>query len=673
MGVDKFGGWVKNRYGSGKRNRVYNTFLPDNIGALCLDLNGVLHQAAQQVYGYHDGDPKSIKDRKKREEQEARLKANAKLSAKELETAHMMRVVEIIFYDILLKVKPEDYLILAIDGVAPMAKITQQRKRRYKAAKDSAETYEDDPSLKPEVKMPKFDSSCISPGTEFMMNLDYFIQKALSDNIKAGSFSVKNIVYSSHLVPGEGEHKIFDMLRAGKDTIDIPKDKNIIVYGKDADLFMLTLLSTTPNLYLVREDLGESYNIDELRKGIYNDMLVTVSTEEKKIPMNIVIQDFVTLLFMFGNDFLPRVPSLDNFELAVGRMYITYAMLEEPLSDENGQILWRNFSIFLRDFGKYETKLLEKVASETYDYPFVTLDKATEKIKNPETNSYTVKVDLNKFRQNWYEKCLLPKNKEVLGFIQLTPSKIESLCAEFCKGMQWCLRYYMNGHKSVSSKFIFIYFYAPLIYDLQLYLQNVSAISLPTMSDVGYSLTDPVITPIHQLICIMPPVSWSLIPEPYRSLMPVRFADLSPVSFEVDKEGLVKKGGQRNLRAEHNAIAILSIVDPFRIVADIEDYPVPNKYLSTINRFIRVPQRIKYIRGKNLKSEYEEFMRKNEETSKIIEEYEKNNVPAKVEPKSPAQIKRLVKTRVEHVVKERENMKALKTENVAAWVNYDLL
>jgi 5'-3' exonuclease len=123
-----------------------------------------------------------------------------------------------------------------------------------------------------------------------MINLDYFIQRFLAENAKAGSFSVKNIVYSSHLVPGEGEHKIFDMLRAGKESLNIPDDKNILVYGKDADLFMLTLLSPNPNIYLIREDLNESINIDELRKLIYKDMVVDTG-EEEKIPVNIAIQD----------------------------------------------------------------------------------------------------------------------------------------------------------------------------------------------------------------------------------------------------------------------------------------------------------------------------------------------------------------------------------------------
>jgi 5'-3' exoribonuclease 1 len=70
---------------------------------------------------------------------------------------------------------------MAVDGVAPRAKMNQQRSRRFKSAKDAAKTKE---LLRKEGNenwdKELFDTNAISPGTEFMFKLneqlEFFIQ-----------------------------------------------------------------------------------------------------------------------------------------------------------------------------------------------------------------------------------------------------------------------------------------------------------------------------------------------------------------------------------------------------------------------------------------------------------------------------------------------------------------
>lgn len=69
-------------------------------------------------------------------------------------------------------IRPQKLFFMAIDGVAPRAKINQQRGRRFRAAKD-AEIQEAKAKAKG-VEIPKekrFDSNCITPGTLFMAKL----------------------------------------------------------------------------------------------------------------------------------------------------------------------------------------------------------------------------------------------------------------------------------------------------------------------------------------------------------------------------------------------------------------------------------------------------------------------------------------------------------------------
>jgi 5'-3' exoribonuclease 2 len=72
-------------------------------------------------------------------------------------------------------VRPRKLLYMAIDGVAPRAKMNQQRSRRFRAAKESYEKTSEIRRLKEQIlanggKVPpdvpqseKFDSNCITP------------------------------------------------------------------------------------------------------------------------------------------------------------------------------------------------------------------------------------------------------------------------------------------------------------------------------------------------------------------------------------------------------------------------------------------------------------------------------------------------------------------------------
>jgi 5'-3' exonuclease len=64
-----------------------------------------------------------------------------------------------------LLIRPKKVFFLALDGVAPRAKMNQQRSRRFRTAQETKEKL--DEALRkglPEPKEPPFDSNCITPG-----------------------------------------------------------------------------------------------------------------------------------------------------------------------------------------------------------------------------------------------------------------------------------------------------------------------------------------------------------------------------------------------------------------------------------------------------------------------------------------------------------------------------
>ena len=145
---------------------------------------------------------------------------------------------------IIKEVKPTKLIYIAIDGVVPMAKMKQQRIRRFKSIKDQREKDKIDRKFKC-WKPSKFDFNMISPGTEFMKNLSHRLHQFVDTKL-----SNVNFILDDADNPCEGEHKIMEHLRN-----HVPNDAKVVIYGLDSDLIFLSLLHYRPNMCLFREKI----------------------------------------------------------------------------------------------------------------------------------------------------------------------------------------------------------------------------------------------------------------------------------------------------------------------------------------------------------------------------------------------------------------------------------
>ena len=550
MGVPKFASWI---YGTKTRGLAVSN-IPENVVSLSFDVNSIIHGCAQIVYGYGEGD------------NEFRKMAIKDMSDRDLEEELYKLIMDSILR-ITTRVGPKNYLVLAVDGVAPLAKINQQRSRRYKNASNHGM---------------RFDPNCITPGTDFMFRLDKYMRDWIQKN---QSKLPENVLYSGHMVRGEGEQKIFDYIR----NYEINGYGAHVLYGLDADLIILALVSRLKGVYLIREKSLEPGNyekmirIDELRNYLDNRM-----------KSETAIDDFAVLSFFLGNDFLPTSPMFK------GDMYQTieylldvYVALGKPLTyPRKGEVDLKNLKRYIALLSKGENDRLKVLRKNLPKLGFKTLEKSSKTYFD--RNHLVVELDKKEFKLNWYTKILtsppnvldltfqLPDNVYVKLFEPNT-DKIEQLVKDYISGFLWTYLYYKKGTSAVNPNYCYVSAYAPLVEDV--YQMFPRSVYQPT-KDVKVSYALPV---LKQILAVLPPHNLKIIPKELHPFYQIDspIADMLPYKVEVDIDG-------KDL--ERLGVVRMPSVEPRRLLAlDLKISSEKLNYYSDQKNILFQQEKSKYI------------------------------------------------------------------------------
>ena len=411
-------------------------------------------------------------------------------------------------------INPSKTVIIAFDGVAPRAKLDQQRSRRYKSWYQN----EINKMIYKNNKEDAWNTTAITPGTKFMAELNDRISKHFNIN-SFDRLNVLEIFVSGSNIVGEGEHKLFDFIRKNLQKHSI---ETTIIYGLDADLIMLSInhLSICPNIYLFREtphfiqsidnslepEANYFLDIPELTKSIVknmnNDRELTLEQQKNKVF------DYIFLCFFLGNDFLPHFPAINIRSGGVDKLLNAY---KATIGETNGYITdgniinWNNLRKVVTFLADLEEDFIIKEHrsrnnKEKYLLPENTPEEKFKKFEATPIFERDMEKYINPVKSNWQSRYYYG----LFNINHLEEDKIRDVAINYIQGLEWTMKYYTTG--CPDWRWNYKYNYPPLLKDLIKYIPVFNKEFVPMKP------ANPV-SEIVQLCYVLPRSSLKLIPS----------------------------------------------------------------------------------------------------------------------------------------------------------------
>jgi 5'-3' exonuclease len=486
---------------------------------LYLDFNSVIHTASQRV-----------------------VNAKPWKNYERMEEAIFRSIVDST-YDIVHACPPAQLLYIGIDGIAPLAKMSQQRKRRHLTGLRNKLVM--DFKKHNNIPFSVWDSNCITPGTDFMKRLQHFLESQFKD-------LPCEVIISGPNEHGEGEHKIINYIKSLGD------DKCIdIIYGLDADLIMLSLTCSKSKIYLLRESSQiftpkrgsyqnhqtfmsyKTVDIDTLKRCVGDFMMATSSSQHTPEMHRNFINDYVFICFVLGNDFLPHFPSIDikynGIEILCNTYKETYNELN-TFAITDGHINPQFIMTFLEKLVQNEDARFKNNLKEYYEMTHI-----PRHFKTP-LEQYTHDLDYFPIINRTAHKIVDPDSdpfwkttyySRFFGINNPT-TNYDDICEEFVKGLVWNARYYFQGISDHS--WYYKYNAAPFMVDVLNYLRKQSDLK-SLFHPQNLQETQLEVSALEQLLIVLPYTSHNLIPNKHliSKIQEVEngLVHLYPVAFDI--------------------------------------------------------------------------------------------------------------------------------------------
>jgi 5'-3' exoribonuclease 2 len=258
---------------------------------------------------------------------------------------------------------------------------------------------------------PHFDSNCITPGTDFMDLVAKALQYYAVDRMtRDPGWRNVQVILSDASVPGEGEHKIMELIRYQRSLDTYNPNTRHVIYGLDADLIMLGLATHEPHFSILREYVSpdgkrstgavpsdqvvpvpgpdgspivpNSANQNPhqsappppprqapfqfLRLHVLREYLgaeLFVENLPFKWDLERALDDYVFLCFFVGNDFLPHMPTLEIREGAIDLLTELWKKSLPQMGGfitHDGEVDFSRAEAVLSELGDLENEILSR-------------------------------------------------------------------------------------------------------------------------------------------------------------------------------------------------------------------------------------------------------------------------------------------------------------------------
>lgn len=468
-----------------------------SVDHLFFDYNSLIHPCAQKALSELKNDPILLN-----------INGIDDISKTQYIEDHI--ISETIKYtEIILKLLQSKNVHITIDGVAPRAKINQQRERRYKSyffkcanvnANSKTDTINSSNELNIQNDTSLWDSNKITPGTFFMKKMsDALVEFAERIRVELNC----NVLISDSDECGEGEHKMMKWIAKYA-----KEHERIMVYGLDADLIMLSLMNTYANSIVLLRDNTFNTKIKEeertftyldigtLKSAICTDIRTEINDETISISNESILQDYIFLCFLLGNDFIENIPSLIIRENGVNMLLKIYIKILKTLKqtiindkNKNERINMVFLANLFRELAKNENYFFTNIWS------VYKKKKEHVKVENEYTDSKTeltkivfLKDDFIKFNTQGYKKRY---------YMYYGINNVNDACEQYIKTLHWVYGYYQS-HSHNNWLWFYPYHATPLASDIANYLTENCRLENFKFEETKC------IEPIEQLIMVLP-------------------------------------------------------------------------------------------------------------------------------------------------------------------------
>lgn len=308
-------------------------------------------------------------------------------------------------------------------------------------------------------------------------------------------------------------------------------------YGLDADLIMLSLVTHEPNFRLLREkmsvrharkgrkpkdplDYGR-YDFELLEVGLLREMLqlqfrppADAETQKGGYELERIVDDFVFLCMLVGNDFLPNLPHLEIVDGSLDLMMSAYRdllpVMEGHVTDKESLHLPR-LELVCRALAAFEPTSRARRGGPS---PFAgSFAGAAARRRTPDARGARRYFERRAASEGVpeYASSETYADHYYLTKFGIAPGDVEArrkVAADYVLGLYWCVQYYHKGCESWD--WYYPHLYAPLSTDL-VNLADLD-IAFPTEGSRPF-------TPLMQLMSVLPAQSSRLLPKPYARLM----------------------------------------------------------------------------------------------------------------------------------------------------------